>query len=357
MVIRVTKEGKYIMFQTAERDTPIKFDCKDMKLISFTGRTIKTVPQIFRYDGFRAIECVCNAVIEYVKAAHKNEQYLMDEYAKDIHRYEPFIPYLDKVQDFPEECPKGYIKWILATNSQISYRSLNRFKREQEALKLYKSLSEIDRQTIKLIRTHYEQDGETEVLERLFTLNGKQMHLVSKVFRVSMKSLCWNLDYVFRFFINNVTGRYDEFPREWDNYIDTNRNFDYNIKNLKVLKLKEQEKDIIAMEDKIRPITALSNNRFTIIVPDCLEQFTDEGNQQNNCVGSYYHESIAEGRNIIYFIRKTENPEKSFTTCRYNVYDGETVEHRIINNGWQNDTEVLELIYKIDKQIRQLLSE
>ena len=77
---------------------------------------------------------------------------------------------------------------------------------------------------------------------------------------------------------------------------------------------------------------------------------------QNNCVGYYYHDSMARGRDLIYFIRYTATPNRSYITNRYNVYDEQTVESRIKNNDNNNDSKARELIKRIDEKIRELLS-
>ena len=53
-------------------------------------------------------------------------------------------------------------------------------------------------------------------------------------------------------------------------------------------------------------------------------------------------------------MRKISNPTKSVVTCRYNIEDSRTVEHRIINNSW-TDNEQEEIISKIDEIIRKNL--
>ena len=67
---------------------------------------------------------------------------------------------------------------------------------------------------------------------------------------------------------------------------------------------------------------------YCFIVPTTLKELIDEGEQQRNCVGSYYNDSVSEGNVFIYFIRKKNEPEKSYITCCFNIYTKETVEAR-----------------------------
>jgi hypothetical protein len=86
-----------------------------------------------------------------------------------------------------------------------------------------------------------------------------------------------------------------------------------------------------------------------------MEDFTNEGNMQNNCVGYFYHDSIARRHNLVYFIRKATNPNHSYITNRYDISYKRTVESRKVNNDNNNDKSALELIKTIDSRIRELL--
>lgn len=68
---------------------------------------------------------------------------------------------------------------------------------------------------------------------------------------------------------------------------------------------------------------------YTIIVPQNLEDLQNEGKQQNNCVGYYYNDSIKRNRDKIFFIRPTENINKSLITCRFNMASRKVREYRL----------------------------
>lgn len=54
---------------------------------------------------------------------------------------------------------------------------------------------------------------------------------------------------------------------------------------------------------------------FIVIIPETKEEFIVEGNQQNNCVGRmHYDDKVIAGTSAICFVRKVEEPEKSFAT-------------------------------------------
>lgn len=62
----------------------------------------------------------------------------------------------------------------------------------------------------------------------------------------------------------------------------------------------------------------IEDDNFTIIVPTSAQEIIDEGEQQHNCVGRLYLNSVAQGNTNIIFIRKKNNPQKSYITCEVN---------------------------------------
>ena len=76
---------------------------------------------------------------------------------------------------------------------------------------------------------------------------------------------------------------------------------------------------------------------------------------QNNCVGYYYHENMLRGEDLIYFIRRKNNPKNSYITNRFNIVSNRTTETLKTNNRRNDDSEALELIQKIDEMIRKLI--
>lgn len=136
----------------------------------------------------------------------------------------------------------------------------------------------------------------------------------------------------------------------WSSYLDTNRTFGQNYEIFEEYKDKAKN-DIISKN--LKKLNFLNNYQiedYVIYVPQDKKDLVEEGKAQNNCVGYYYNESIIKGENLIYFIRKKENPTKSFVTCRYKLADKSTVEHRTKNNKWYGNEN---LINAIDKLINE----
>ena len=90
-----------------------------------------------------------------------------------------------------------------------------------------------------------------------------------------------------------------------------------------------------AFENTLRKLNFMNGKCFddyVVVVPQNVMDLIDEGFQQNNCVGYYYNDSIENGDNCIFFLRKKDKPKKSYITCRYSVDNKEVVEARYKNN-------------------------
>ena len=145
-----------------------------------------------------------------------------------------------------------------------------------------------------------------------------------------------------------------------EKYLDVTKDLTNNVTLLKAARDKERGVKVIAQEAKILPIESLSDEDFVVVVPKKPEDFTDEGRQQHNCVGYYYHDSIVDGKNLIYFLRKKDNPTHSFVTCRFYIDREETVEYRMFDNAevdrWSDEGRaIIRFIGRIDMKIREIL--
>ena len=138
--------------------------------------------------------------------------------------------------------------------------------------------------------------------------------------------------------------------------LDTNRDLSHNMDILQDIEEKEKNEMLARQLQKLNFINDYSTDDYIIKVPQSQEDKRDEGRMQNNCVGYYYDDSILNGNNLIYFIRKKTNPNHSYITCRYNIREQATVEYRTVNNGQVQDNQALGLIKIIDEKIRAELS-
>ena len=70
-----------------------------------------------------------------------------------------------------------------------------------------------------------------------------------------------------------------------------------------------------------------------IYVPTCSDDFAEEGKQQNNCVYTMYLDKVLRGETSVVFIRKKNEPNKSYITCEV-TNGGYINQYYYANNRW-----------------------
>ena len=150
----------------------------------------------------------------------------------------------------------------------------------------------------------------------------------------------------------------NEMPELWKEIKTQDDFFKVYNRIYKIYCLKENNgylEQITKNESQIIEIEDMATENYCVVVPRSLEDLIVEGQQQNNCVGYYYCEDIAENYSLIYFVRHKDNKSKSVYTCRYNTLMNETVEFKGFNNSKITDKEVLSFLKKIDYRLRSIL--
>ena len=125
--------------------------------------------------------------------------------------------------------------------------------------------------------------------------------------------------------------------------------------NYKLLKDKKQQEQIQKSQKRIKELENLVYEDYCFIVPTTPKELIDEGEQQHNCVGSSYNIFMSEGIGFIYFIRKKNEPEKSYITCCFDVYTKETVEARYKFNDEVSKEEDGRAILKSSEFIKKII--
>lgn len=257
--------------------------------------------------------------------------------------------YTDLIEDYHDmisinfDCPKGYINFLKEHNLTINQETYIKYIM---ADKLHGNLRAVDMyynfmfniMSLNNIKINYYLNNFTfiEKLNKSYIVSAKNFEIYPRIIK-DMKDI---LDYAY--VLKNLS------------IIDTNRGINYN---LKLYTSAYNDYENIVLNNNLKRLNFLNGLTFDdyiVIVPQQLSDLQNEGSQQNNCVGYYYNNSIKRGENLIYFMRKVNNPTKSVVTCRYNVEDSRTVEHRIVNNSWTNDEQET-IINKIDEIIRKNL--
>lgn len=257
--------------------------------------------------------------------------------------------YTDLIEDYHNmisinfDCPKGYINFLKEHNLTINQETYIKYIM---ADKLHGNLRAVDMyynfmfniMSLNNIKINYYLNNFTfiEKLNKSYIVSAKNFEIYPHIIK-DMKDI---LDYAYA--LKNLS------------IIDTNRGINYN---LKLYTSAYNDYENIVLNNNLKRLNFLNGLTFDdyiVVVPQQLSDLQNEGSQQNNCVGYYYNNSIKRGENLIYFMRKVNNPTKSVVTCRYNVEDSRTVEHRIVNNSWTNDEQET-IINKIDEIIRKNL--
>ena len=122
-------------------------------------------------------------------------------------------------------------------------------------------------------------------------------------------------------------------------YADTKESY-------KIAILNENDKKLSKNQLKYKNIFNFNDDNFTVIIPTTKKEFIDETNQQNNCVYKTYYNQVVDGETNIVFIRKKDNPNKSYITCE--IYDGRIIQFLKKNNNCC--TQDKELIFKAKYQ-------
>ena len=360
----IEKNGLTVTVTIEGKANPVIFDMAHLSFTSYTGREVQRFPvgsYCFSQDNFSGIipKLLFNALMANSKSGvrsnlNKVELFINNpEILGDIHY----------CSDLADECPKGFIKWLKDNNKMPTKDSLADYK----STMALKRMTQEDKEVYELLfgteNSPYYQYSDA-YKKCYFSISAELRHKFNKILKVSIKSLSWRLKDEMTTFIDRVirnigwsSWRDECRPDNWEELLNTDRSFQWNTDNIVASAKKAWEDKIIKNENKIRAIEELSNDTFVVVVPKTLQDFTDEGNMQHNCVGHFYHSSIAGGENLVYFIRKKSTPNHSYITNRYNVGNERTVETRMFANARNDDSEAIKLIKEIDKMIISLLSE
>lgn len=356
-IVKIEKNGRVVVMTTSD-NRKATFDVVTSEMVSYTGKKLTRPPYHYTCIGNKGEKAMLNAVI----SSMNGNTFLM----KKIELFANCLELIDNNNIIPEECPKGYIKFVKDNNLLISVDSLSLFKNKKIIEQLPEGVRSvvISLQKIKdncsLAFYYY-----NAIMCLLVNENVEGAKKLCKIYLLSIKNFHpLEMPEKFGHFTFELYNKSKTFYRynynylqKFVKYLDDNRDCEYNTKIIKEVQNILREEAIKEHQEKIKKIEEMSNDTFTIIVPTLLSEFTDEGHQQCNCVGHYYHTSIINGENVIYFIRHTSNPKKSYITNRYNISSKRTVETRKRRNFANNDEDALQLIKEIDEKIKELLSE
>lgn len=96
-----------------------------------------------------------------------------------------------------------------------------------------------------------------------------------------------------------------------------------------------------------------AEGNFVMVLPTCKEDFNKEGRENHNCVGGSYFDKMLEGKSVVLFLRKSDDPETTF--CTVEMDGSRIVQCRAIRNS-EPPIEVRNFMERyakeVDKRIR-----
>lgn len=293
-VFMKTNQGNfYFDFLNNETDFTIK------ELYAFKGEFKR---ELKKYENF------VNLLFEYIRADGLRKIHL----GNSLSKMETFWGYLWElyIYDIPEENPKGFIRFCFANDLYIRQRSLDVYR---------------------IIKKNNLFDDD-EVIFRLkcmlgtTPLNYSTLVLLNRKQVVDLTKMYNKMDfYKFNKLVSYLTEVKDR-DKVFE-LIQSKKNIESILKTLEDIKNKEINKGIKLTQQLYGTvIDGIEENNYCVVVPKDMSDLIDEGTQQHNCVGSYYNQSIANGEDFIFFIRKKDNLEKSYITCRYETEYGDLAE-------------------------------
>lgn len=380
-ITSIEKEGAVLIINTAEYDNPFKFNLTNHAFFSYTGKSVRNLTPSFRHinnhayyrdrenkDYFEQL-FICDVhdiICEVVKGV-----YHYRDSANKLKAVDLFFAHRDLIKDrlynLPTECPKGYIPWLRENNKLINIDSLTEYKVIQSKKNIPTQVKEF----FEFLENHPISSNcsgrntiENMKKYLLMKCTKEQALMIVKIFNTSIKTFNWSLSQdmadFYSFCTNNCSMYYNHESMyncidDWEKYVSPDVDFSRNLDTL--LQLNYSKRNTILTEQQTILANEFNNyeiDDYVIVVPTTYEQLVDEGNQQHNCVGRCYHDSIRKGTDWIYFIRHKDTPNESFITCQYSRYNKNTVQYKYKFNHCISTSDTM---YSVIKNITRLIKE
>ena len=118
-----------------------------------------------------------------------------------------------------------------------------------------------------------------------------------------------------------------------------------------------EEKDMLIKDisDGIRAMPNLKeflegSKGLLVYVPESSEDLVQAGREMHCCLGTY-PERIAEGKTLVFFVRKLDNPTAQFVAFEY--CNGEVVQCRYAHNKDVKDTQILDFVNRFADALKK----
>ena len=311
--------------------------CDKKQFLSFISPITKTM--------MKEIQTSMEINILQIIGSQKEKKFFFSEMRKRDKLYSLAVsnPNLNISWDYDGDIPEGFIDFCLKNDITVNINSYNSF----QLSKKNKDYPE----DVRLLAAQFDKMIDNSELPKEYII---------KILRCYKNSLLKYGEYAFdgRYKLSNTLNGVAEYP-ELIKLIDNQSSFALVAKavskNYRLLKDKEQQEQIEKSQKRIKELETLIYKDYCFIVPTTPKELIDEGEQQHNCVGSYYNDSMSEGIGFIYFIRKKNEPEKSYITCYFDVYTKKTVEARYKFNDEVFKEEDKKAVFKSSEFIKKII--
>ena len=344
---------------------PITYNFNTAELKGVSGRKIKRIASKFRNWDYCGVSHLSNLerALMHLLDYYDNDTDVQRNVPKELAGLENFWNYQDIFKSdpgFPDGVlPKGYINFCKDNGLMIDYRSSMEFRLYQATKQGY-TKDELEFINRYFILEHHLYEFILDVFE---TAPHDFAKTILHIIRNTVNDSAYVNDWTWRHFIQNLYCNNEAYIDGYKEYLDKDRDADFNLKQFEAFCDVVQNQGLEITLSRIKSIANIETEHLCIKVPLGIADLKQEGEQQKNCVGYHYNASIKEGKNFIYFIRRKDNPDKSYITCRYStgynsgLINYHTAEARTSCNGWNvdNELETAEIIAKVDLAILNIL--
>lgn len=154
----------------------------------------------------------------------------------------------------------------------------------------------------------------------------------------------------------NLKSTYYSMPKNFEEADERITN-EYMQKNdTKAYELKQKNDRLIKkISDGLRNMDGLKefldgSNGLLVYVPESTKELQTEGRRMHNCIGTY-SERIAEGKTLVFFVRKMDNPTAPFVAFEY--YNGKIIQCRYDHNKKVEDTKIINFVNAFSNVLRK----
>ena len=335
------RDKNFILIQTAE-DKTYKFDVNTVTMYGIKGKPINSVPTgLWKYiDENRYYPSRCPEILSLLYDFHRTAGNASSVLARE-HRYDNSLPlyvialynkyfnFADRILSLGYSIERG--GWVYNTDE---YEFINQhFKqfakafRDDPSISLhgfytncsqleftnkYRNIPDVDNEMINFVYNCFKGETESKIRLVFHYLTHGVWEYYHGVYQQDM--FCYS---GYSAITSAITTYFDlcdklNIAPEKDNFfklmVDVSARYRLAKASLDKQAIIDNYKDAIGM-------LSFEDDEFTVIIPQTVEEFSEEAKAQDNCVYRLYLPKVINHETYVVFIRKKSNLTKSFITC------------------------------------------